>query len=74
MKGKNMSQVQNQKITDTQQPATVVASNQSKTDLKPSTEAVAKKAYFSYLNEGAVPGQDVRHWLEAEAHLLGNCA
>jgi hypothetical protein len=74
MKGKKMSQVQNQKIADTQQSATVVALKQSKTGLRPPAEAVAKKAYFSYLNEGAVPGQDVRHWLEAEAHLLGNCA
>jgi len=67
---KNMSQDQNQKTADTQQPATVVTLNRGKTDFEPSPDAVAQKAYFSYLNEGSVPGQDVRHWLEAEAQLF----
>jgi len=65
-----MSQDQNQKKANTQQPAAVVSLNQSRTDSKPSPDAVAQKAYFSYLNEGSVPGQDVRHWLEAEAQLF----
>ena len=35
-----------------------------------SPEAVAKKAYFSYLNGGSQPGQELKHWLEAEAQLI----
>jgi hypothetical protein len=35
----------------------------------PSTDEVARKAYFSYENEGSKPGRDVQHWLAAEAEL-----
>jgi len=38
-------------------------------DFAPSVGEVAKRAYFSYLNEGSIPGQDEKHWLEAEAQL-----
>jgi len=31
---------------------------------------VARKAYFTYINEGSQPGRDVQHWLDAEAQLL----
>ena len=33
-------------------------------------EEVARRAYFSYLNEGSRPGREVQHWLEAEKHLI----
>ena len=36
----------------------------------PSPDEVARKAYFSYMNEGSQPGRDVRHWLEAEKQLI----
>jgi hypothetical protein len=74
MKSKKMSQDQNQKMANTQQSTIVVASNQTNTDFKPSPDAVAKRAYFSYLNEGSIPGHDERHWLEAEAHLVAEIA
>jgi len=69
MKSKNISQDQ-KKTDNTQQSATAAASNQTKTDFKPSPDAVAQKAYFSYVNGGSQPGQDVKHWLEAEAQLF----
>ncbi len=47
-----------------------VGLTQSKTDFKLEAEAVAKRAYFNYINEGSIPGRDEKHWLEAEAHLL----
>ncbi|MDB6112946.1 MAG: hypothetical protein JWR69_4696 [Pedosphaera sp.] len=37
---------------------------------EPSADEVARKAYFSYVNQGSLPGRDVQHWLEAEAELL----
>jgi hypothetical protein len=40
------------------------------TDFAPSADEVARRAYFSYMNEGSPPGRDVQHWLEAEAQLL----
>jgi hypothetical protein len=70
MKSKNLSPDQDQEMVDTLQPTTVAAVTQTKTSFKPSPDAVAQKAYFSYLNAGSQPGQEVRHWLEAEAQLL----
>ena len=39
-------------------------------DFAPTADEVARRAYFSYENEGSKPGRDVQHWLEAEAQLL----
>jgi hypothetical protein len=44
--------------------------NQNPGDFAPSADEVARRAYFSYVNEGSPPGRDVQHWLEAEARLL----
>ena len=35
-----------------------------------SPDEVARKAYFSYENEGSLPGHEVQHWLKAEADLI----
>ena len=35
----------------------------------PAADEVARRAYFSYLNEGSRSGHSVQHWLEAEAEL-----
>lgn len=39
-------------------------------DFVPSPDEVARKAYFSFVNQGSLPGHDVQHWLEAEADLI----
>jgi hypothetical protein len=39
-------------------------------DFAPSPDEVARRAYFTYVNQGSQPGHDVRHWLEAESQLL----
>jgi hypothetical protein len=44
--------------------------NRNKTVFVPSPDEVARRAYLSYVNQGAQPGHDVQHWLEAEAQLL----
>ncbi len=36
----------------------------------PSPDEVARRAFFTYENEGSLPGHDVQHWLKAEAQLL----
>ncbi|HTB83086.1 MAG TPA: DUF2934 domain-containing protein [Candidatus Sulfotelmatobacter sp.] len=36
----------------------------------PSPDEVARRAYFSYENQGSLPGHDVQHWLKAEADLI----
>ncbi|MGO8699131.1 MAG: DUF2934 domain-containing protein [Limisphaerales bacterium] len=39
-------------------------------DFAPSSDEVARKAYFNYENEGSRSGRDVQHWLTAEADLI----
>ncbi|NOS72602.1 MAG: DUF2934 domain-containing protein [Verrucomicrobia bacterium] len=36
----------------------------------PAPDEVARRAYFSYENQGSVPGNHVQHWLAAEAELI----
>jgi hypothetical protein len=52
------------------QPAAPANLNQHNADLKPLPDEVAKRAYFSYVNQGSLPGYDKQHWLEAEAQLV----
>jgi len=73
MKRQNISQNQKQKMPNDLQSTAVAGVNQAKTDFKPSPEAVAKKAYFSHLNGGSQPGQEMKHWLEAEAQMIAKC-
>lgn len=51
-------------------PTAVAKLIQSQNDFAPSADEVARKAYFSYVNEGSLSGRDVQHWLKAEADLL----
>jgi hypothetical protein len=39
-------------------------------NFSPSTDEVARKAYFAYENQGSQPGHEVQHWLKAEADLI----
>jgi hypothetical protein len=70
MKHNNFFQDQNQKPAGASRPAAVADLNQNKMDFAPSADEVARRAYFSYVNQGSLPGHDVQHWLEAEAQLL----
>jgi Protein of unknown function (DUF2934) len=56
----------NQKAAVALQPVV----NQSEANFTPSPDEVARRAYFSYVNQGSMPGHAVQHWLEAEAQLL----
>ena len=35
----------------------------------PSQDEIARKAYFLYLDQGCQHGQDMQHWLKAEAQM-----
>jgi hypothetical protein len=37
----------------------------------PLKDDVARRAYSIYESQGSHPGQEVKHWLEAEAQLFG---
>ncbi|MGA3269136.1 MAG: DUF2934 domain-containing protein [Verrucomicrobiota bacterium] len=60
----------NQKPAGASPAAAVVDLNQNEIDFTPSPDEVARRAYFSYVNQGSPQGQAVQHWLEAEAQLL----
>jgi hypothetical protein len=61
---------QDQKSDSVSRPDEVAGLNQNETDFVPSPDEVARRAYFSYLNEGSKPGHEVQHWLDAEAQLI----
>ena len=70
MKHNKFSQGQNQKLASASRPTAAADLNQNEIDFAPSADEVARRAYFSYVNQGSLPGHDVQHWLEAEAQLL----
>ncbi len=70
MKHKSVSHAQNPKITGAARSAASEELDRTTTDFAPSADAVAKKAYFAYVNEGSLPGHEVQHWLAAEAELF----
>jgi hypothetical protein len=58
---------QNQKSADASSTA---AAELNQNNFAPSSDEVARKAYFSYVNQGSRPGHEVQHWLAAEAELI----
>jgi len=46
------------------------ARDSAEADFTPSPDEVARKAYFTYVNEGSRDGHEVQHWLQAEAELI----
>jgi Protein of unknown function (DUF2934) len=44
--------------------------NQNEINFVPSPDEVARRAYFSYVNQGSTSGHEVQHWLAAEAELI----
>jgi len=50
--------------------ATAAELDQNEINFSPSADEVARRAYFSYVNEGFLQGQHVQHWLAAEAELI----
>jgi len=61
---------QDQKSNCTSRSNEVAGLNKNETGFLPSTDEVARRAYFSYVNEDSLPGREVQHWLEAEAQLI----
>ena len=67
---KNNESSQNQEPASAPPQTTAVDLVESGDAFAPSPDEVARRAYFSYVNQGSLPGHDVQHWLEAEAQLL----
>jgi hypothetical protein len=61
---------QDQKPPDALGATPIANPGKTPVDFAPSADEVARKAYFSYVNQGSRRGHDVQHWLEAEAELI----
>jgi hypothetical protein len=70
MQYNNLSQNQRQETFTVSRSAGATNVKQEGIDFSPSSDEVARRAYFSYLNEGSQPGHDVQHWLSAESQLI----
>jgi hypothetical protein len=70
MKYNNSTREKIQTMAQAPGPTATAEFIQNRIDFVPSADEVARRAYFSYVNEGSLPGRDVQHWLEAEADLL----
>ena len=69
MRHKRISQDQNHKPDGVGLSAAANLS-QDEINFVPSPDEVARRAYFSYVNEGSPQGRDVQHWLDAEAQSI----
>ena len=70
MKHNKFPHDQNQKPASASRPAPATDLNQGGIDFAPSPDEVARRAYFSYVNQGSQQGHEVQHWLVAEAELI----
>jgi Protein of unknown function (DUF2934) len=70
MKQNNLSQDQIPKPAGVSRPVAAEEPNQNEIDFAPSPDEVARRAYFSYVNQGSLQGHEVQHWLAAEAELI----
>jgi hypothetical protein len=52
------------------QPISPMALNARDTAFTPSRDEVARRAYFTYVNQGLRHGHEVQHWLQAEAEMI----
>lgn len=57
------------KPADAAQPASAAGPNSGDSNFTPTPDEVARRAYFTYVNQGSQDGQEVQHWLQAEAEL-----
>jgi hypothetical protein len=62
--------LQSQKPAGAPGPIPVPGLSQNEINFMPSSDEVARKAYFTYVNQGSESGHEVQHWLQAEAELI----
>jgi hypothetical protein len=60
----------NQEPVGASQRIPVIGPSQNEINFTPSPDEVARRAYFTYVNQGSPQGHEVQHWLQAEAELL----
>jgi hypothetical protein len=68
MKHNKYPRDQNQKPSKDKSSKAVADFNEKK--FVPAPDEVARRAYFSYVNQGSSQGHEVQHWLAAAAELI----
>ncbi len=67
---KNNKFPRNQKPAGATQPIPVAGLSPNEINFTPSPDEVARRAYFTYVNQGSQSGHEVQHWLQAESELI----
>jgi hypothetical protein len=70
MKHNKHTQDQSWKPAGAAIPIAAATVNQDEINFAPAPDEVARKAYFTYVNQGSSQGHEVQHWLAAEAELI----
>jgi hypothetical protein len=70
MKNNQLLQSKKEMAAGGSSPAGTARMNQNETEFVVAPDEVARKAYFSYVNQGSKSGHEVQHWLAAEAELI----
>jgi len=70
MKHSQYTKNQNPASSRASLPGTADVLCTDETKFIPSPDEVARKAYFTYVNQGSGDGKDVQHWLAAEEELI----
>lgn len=70
MKHNQLHPVPNQNRAEAPRPASAAALSKNEINFTPAPDEVARRAYFSYVNQGSLDGHEVQHWLKAEAELI----
>jgi hypothetical protein len=53
-----------------QLPSSTPLARQTRMDVGPSKDEIARRAYFIYLDQGCPQGQDLQHWFAAETQMM----
>jgi Protein of unknown function (DUF2934) len=70
MKHNKFSEEQKQRLPGGSRLTAAQDFSQNEIDFVPSPDEVARRACFSYVNQGLSSGHQVQHWLKAEAELI----
>jgi hypothetical protein len=70
MKHNKYPQDQSPKPANAPRPTSAAGMKADEFNFTPSPDEVARRAYFSYVNQGSRDGHEVQHWLTAEAELI----
>ena len=70
MKHHNKSPQPPTPLAEPARSAIATSAGRNESNFVPSPDEVARKAYFSYVNQGSRSGHEVQHWLTAEAELI----